>query len=453
MNSILTVSAIPLIHMAIWCANDNDFPIHSEESISSSTILILNGIVLAVMLVGIIVMLKRTLKIVPPGMAIIRVGMGGTQVSFSKILCFPHIHQSTLVDITSKVVEIEREGAIALICKDHLRVDVRCKFYVRINATAHDVLKVAQSLGSERISNHEKVTDFLEPRFAEGLKTVAYRSTLKEIVADRERFLNEVLKQIGDNLNGYTLENLTFDYLEQTPVTKLDPDNILDAEGIRKIYTQLDATLTRKIHDITYPISEQLTVWPNDTAVSITHTREVGHGSRATVSRLVLSSHAGTHMDAPSHFLEDGGHIDGLDLSALIGPCEVVETNANTVSYEVLEKLDIPKGTTRLLIKTKNGARFSRSEPFFSDYVGVNISGAKWLLEHKIKLVGIDYMSIADYADIKEVHHALLSVEMILLETLDLRQVTPGPYRLIALPLRLEKTDGSPVRAVLLPMN
>lgn len=412
-----------------------------------------SAIVFASMLISIIVILKGTLRMVPPGMAIIRIGIGGTQVSFTKILCFPHIHRSTFIDLSSKVVEIKREGAVALICRDHLRLDVRCKFFVRINATVQDVLEVAKSLGSERVSDHEHVTAFFEPRFAEGLKTVAYRFTLKEIVADHERFVDEVLKQIGVELNGYTLDSLVFEYLEQTPVTRLDPGNILDAEGIRKIHTQLNATLARDIHDITYPISEQLTVWPNDTVVSITHTREVGRGSRATVSRLVLSSHVGTHMDAPSHFLEDGGHIDDLDLAVLIGPCEVVETDADAISYDVLERLDIPEGTTRLLIKTKNGIRFSGSESFFSDYVGVTISGAKWLLEHKIRLVGIDYMSIAAYSDIKEVHHALLGVEMVLLETLDLRQVAPGPYRLIALPLRLKDTDGSPVRAVLLSME
>ncbi len=207
------------------------------------------------------------------------------------------------------------------------------------------------------------------------------------------------------------------------------------------------------ILDITYPLSDDLTVWPNDTAVSIRYTREAGNGSRATVSRLLLSSHAGTHIDAPSHFLKDGKPIDAIDLTALIGPCVVVQTDAKAITDAVLEGLDIPDATSRLLIKTHNSQRFSGDEPFFENYVGVTSSGAEWLIENKIRVVGIDYMSIASYPDILEVHHALLKHDIILLETLDLRRVDPGAYRLVALPLRLKDTDGSPARAVLLPLD
>ena len=448
----MLASAIPLTHAAIWGSSHDAFLTH-DGSIPINSFFIVFAIVIAIFAISGLIMLKKSIIIAPPGTAIIRNGLGGTQVGFSKMICVPYIHQATLIDITAKIIEINREGAGGLVCKDHLRLDVRAELRIRINATPHDVLMVAQALGSKRLSDPEQIAALFEPKFAESLKTIAYRSTLKEIVEDRERFSQDVLEQIGADLNGYVLDDITFAYLEQTPLSDMNPDNILDAEGIRKIYTELDAARSREVHDITFPISDQLTVWPDDTPVSLRHTREVGQGSRATVSRVVLSSHAGTHLDAPSHFLEDGAHVDEIDLTTLIGPCEVVQTDADAITYDVLEGLGIPEGVTRLLLKTRNSTRFSGSEPFFSDYVGVTVGGAKWLLERKIRLVGIDYMSIPAYPEIKAVHHALLSVGMVLLETLDLRRVTPGAFRLIALPLPLAETDGSPVRAVLLSMT
>jgi arylformamidase len=205
----------------------------------------------------------------------------------------------------------------------------------------------------------------------------------------------------------------------------------------------------RTIIDISFRLGETLTVWPGDTPVSVTHIQEVGETSRSTVSKLVLSSHAGTHMDAPSHFIADGRHIDAVDLSVLIGPCTVVHTDADAVTDTVLRQLSIPEGARRLLIKTQNGRRFSGTEPFFTDYVGVTTSGANWLVSHGVRLLGIDYLSAAAYDDIQAVHHILLRNEVVLLETLDLREVEPGDYHLVALPLKLKETDGSPVRAVL----
>jgi arylformamidase len=204
--------------------------------------------------------------------------------------------------------------------------------------------------------------------------------------------------------------------------------------------------------DITHYIDNEMTVWPGDTPADITPTRVVGEGSRSTVSKLVLNSHTGTHIDAPAHFIANGRCVDALSLDVLIGKCVVVQTDADSISDEVLDGMSIPLDTRRLLIKTRNSARFTGDEPFFKDYVGVTTRGAKWLVSRGIQLVGIDYMSIAAHPDIQPVHHLLLGKEIVLLESLDLSAVAPGTYRLIALPLKLKGCDGSPARAVLAPL-
>ena len=416
-------------------------------------LLIFSTIAFFIGIAGAIITLKRSVHIVPPGSAVIRSGMGGPLVSFTQIVAFPGIHQIETLDIALKTVTLNRAGSTAIICKDHLRMDIRVRFLVRINPTSQDVLKVAQSLGCRRTADNAEIVRFFEPIFGEAVKTVAYRYTLRDMIRNSEAFKEDVIQQIGLGLNGYLLDEMVIEEMSQTPVSKLDPQNILDAEGIRKITVHLNAMDSRTVHDITFPISENLTVWPNDPPVSLTHNNIYEQGSRVMVSRLVLNSHAGTHMDAPSHFLEDGKHVDALDLRTLIGPCEVVQTSAAAITEEVLSGMNIPERTTRLLIKTQNSARFGGTEPFFHDYVGLTTSGARWLLAHGVALVGIDYLTISKEGEERAVHEALLKAEVVLLETLDLRDVTPGPYRLVALPLRLKDTDGSPIRAVLLSMD
>lgn len=181
--------------------------------------------------------------------------------------------------------------------------------------------------------------------------------------------------------------------------------------------------------------------------------REAGDNSRSTVSRLTLSSHAGTHVDAPAHFLPGGGTVDQLDLDILIGPVQVAETDAPELTREVLEGLGIAEGCRRVLLKTTNSSRWTGVEPFFDDYVGVTQSGAAWLVEKGIGLAGLDYLSIASYSDILEVHQIFLRAGVVLLETLDLREVPAGFYELLCLPLKLEGLDGSPARAVLITDN
>jgi arylformamidase len=206
----------------------------------------------------------------------------------------------------------------------------------------------------------------------------------------------------------------------------------------------------KKILDITFPLSANLTVWPNDPPVRMEAIREAGKGARSTISRLEMGSHSGTHLDAPSHFIEGGGTVDALDLDILIGECLAAEVEADAITAEVIDSLNIPDDVQRVIFKTRNSQRFTETGDFFRDYVGVTTSGARRLLEMGIKLVGTDYLSAAAYSDITQVHCALLDGGVVLLEMLNLKDIRPGRYELVCLPLKLAGADGSPCRAVLI---
>ena len=148
---------------------------------------------------------------------------------------------------------------------------------------------------------------------------------------------------------------------------------------------------------------------------------------------------------------DEGASLTALDLDALIGRALVVDAGAaRDLSEEVLESLSIPPEARRILFHTSNSDIWTRGDKEFTeDYVGVTESGARWLIERGVKLVGIDYLSVAAYKDTLEVHHLLLGKGVVLLETLNLEEVEAGNYELICIPLKLEGADGAPTRAVL----
>jgi uncharacterized membrane protein YqiK len=139
------------------------------------------------------------------------------------------------MDISLKTVEIDRRGKEGLICKDNIRADIKVTFFVRVNKTREDVLKVAQSIGCVRASDQETLENLFEAKFSEALKTVGKSFDFEELYTKREEIKDKVVGTIGRDLNGYMLEDCAIDFLEQTPVDMLDKDNILDAQGIRKI--------------------------------------------------------------------------------------------------------------------------------------------------------------------------------------------------------------------------
>jgi uncharacterized membrane protein YqiK len=185
--------------------------------------------------VGFLALLIKCYQKVCQGQALIRNGMGGTRVSFSGMFVIPILHRVEYMDISVKRIEIDRRGEQGLICQDNLRADIVVAFFVRVNNTVQDVVKVAQSLGCVRASDSKALVELFDAKFSEALKTVGKQFDFAELYTNRVRFREEILHIIGTDLSGYILEDAAIDYLEQTDKSILKPDNILDAEGIKKI--------------------------------------------------------------------------------------------------------------------------------------------------------------------------------------------------------------------------
>ena len=161
-------------------------------------------------------------------------------VSFTGRLVVPVIHKAEIMDISVKTIKVERRGREGLICKDNIRADIEVNFFVRVNKTDADVVKVAQAIGVERASSAETLQELFSAKFSEALKTVGYALEFVDLYNARDEFREQIIETIGTDLNGYSLEDVAIDFLEQTPLSSLDENNILDAQGIRKI-TELTA--------------------------------------------------------------------------------------------------------------------------------------------------------------------------------------------------------------------
>jgi arylformamidase len=204
-----------------------------------------------------------------------------------------------------------------------------------------------------------------------------------------------------------------------------------------------------RIHDISVAISPGMVCWENGPRPVLERELRLEDGALSNNSRLSLDLHAGTHVDAPFHFLADGGCIDSMDLSALCGPCYVAETAAPVITAAVLEELRLP-AVPRVLFKTNNTGLYATGT-FARDYVALDPSGAEWLGQRDVLLVGIDYLSIERLAGMDgTVHRSLLSRNITVLEGIDLSGVPAGHYVLFALPIKVAGAEAAPVRAVLL---
>lgn len=238
-------------------------------------------------------------------------------------------------------------------------------------------------------------------------------------------------------------------------------------------------------YDVTVPIRHHMPGWPGDPEVEVRRTSFAEKGDTANVSTLILSSHAGTHVDPPRHFIPDGKTVDQLDPGVFLGPCYVADlSNAvepggasdrkpgdvpgrgsdgggrfSDVSAAALEKAGIPPGTRRLLVRTANCAPASdvwSDARFRQDYVGLAPDGAEWVRERGIKLLGWDYLSVETFfTDAQPVHRTLLGAGVVVLEGLDLRRLPPGSgcYALFCLPLLIQGGDGAPARVLLSPLS
>ena len=202
--------------------------------------------------------------------------------------------------------------------------------------------------------------------------------------------------------------------------------------------------------DVSVPLRSGMVRWPDNPPVEIERTLDMERGDVATVSRISMGSHTGTHMDAPLHFVRGGDGLDQMPLNATVGPARVIGIeDPVSVKREELEPHGIGSGE-RVLFKTRNSARRWWAEDFMEDFVYVSEGAALYLAELGVRTVGVDYLSVGGFLqDGVETHQALLGAEIWVIEGLNLSEVEPGEYELICLPLKVEDGDGAPARAIL----
>lgn len=202
-------------------------------------IAVLVGVALLLMLIGLLVVSKLFRK-VEQGKALIVSKTRRVDVTFTGSVVLPVLHKAEVMDISVKTIEITRAGKEGLICRDNIRADIRITFFVKVSKTVDDVIKVAQAVGTARASDRNTLQELFHAKFSEALKTVGKQMDFTDLYTKREELRYRIIEVIGVDLNGYHLEDAAIDYLEQTPLTQLDPGNVLDAQGIRKI-TELTA--------------------------------------------------------------------------------------------------------------------------------------------------------------------------------------------------------------------
>jgi arylformamidase len=202
------------------------------------------------------------------------------------------------------------------------------------------------------------------------------------------------------------------------------------------------------IHDITVPIRADMPIYAGDPDVEIERASSIADGGHANVSKLSMGVHTGTHVDAPVHFIEGAPGMESVSLEALCGPAVVVDgtsISGDSIAESDLEAIEIPEGAERVLLKTRNSELWNQKE-FTRDFLRLDGSGARFVVSRGIRTIGIDYLSVGDH----EAHRELLGAGVVPVEGLDLREIEPGEYTFVCLPLDLVGSDGAPARAILI---
>lgn len=202
--------------------------------------------------------------------------------------------------------------------------------------------------------------------------------------------------------------------------------------------------------DITYCISKNLPVWPGSLGFGSTWHMRIPDNTN-NLSSINMDCHFGTHLDAPLHFVDNGRAVHELELFKLVGDAWLVEIKGvRSITASILETANIPIDCNKLLLKTDNQEYWQNGiTTFQEDFCSIDSSGAQWIVDHNIHLIGIDYLSIQRFHDGPETHQILLNAEVVIVETLNLENVQPGNYELVCLPLNLKGLEGAPVRAIL----
>jgi arylformamidase len=204
--------------------------------------------------------------------------------------------------------------------------------------------------------------------------------------------------------------------------------------------------------DVSMPLVNGMTVWPGDPPPSFRQTAWIEKGDLCNVTRMEISVHTGTHMDAPRHFLRDGAAMETLSLDAVLGPARVIETGHPVAIQPDELPADLEHGS-RVLFKTPNSARALLDAPFAENFVFISREAARVLAAVGVRTVGVDYLSVGGFhQDLVETHEILLAAGIWIIEGLDLRRIAPGRYELACLPLKIAGSDGAPARAALRPL-
>jgi len=205
------------------------------------------------------------------------------------------------------------------------------------------------------------------------------------------------------------------------------------------------------LFDISLTIAEDLPVWPGDPKIELKKISKIEDGEEANVTHISACVHIGTHVDAPDHFMGNGQTVENLPLDLLVGSAFVVEMLVDSqVSAVDLQSASIPEGTKRLLIKTSNSQLWAEGvTEFKSDFIALEADAAAYLVNKGVEVVGVDYLSVAPFADPAPTHRILLEAGVLVIEGLNLSMIEPGEYTLMCLPLKISGSDGAPARVLL----
>jgi arylformamidase len=203
-------------------------------------------------------------------------------------------------------------------------------------------------------------------------------------------------------------------------------------------------------YDITVSLGENTHIWPSQEKISIKDLKRMDMGGTSNIKSLKITTHSGTHVDAPLHMIPGGMSVDEIPLETFIGKVQVVEIkNPHEIKEEELFN-KLLKGTERIIFKTGNTEKLKQHESFFSDYAYITQSCAKFLIDSGIKLVGIDYLSVDRFSDKNHtVHKMLLGNGVVIIENLGLGNIEEGLYNIICMPMRIKNADGAPARVTL----
>ena len=204
------------------------------------------------------------------------------------------------------------------------------------------------------------------------------------------------------------------------------------------------------MYDVTVPLDAGVPIFPGDPSFHVERVTSLADGAVCNLSKLDCGVHTGTHIDAPIHFIDGASGVEGIPLESMLGRAYVVDTTSlrSHIDATAVSSGGIPRHAERLLFKTRNSQLWS-SPTFSGDFLGITADGAEALVDRGVRLVGIDYLSIAPPHDPTPTHVTLLAAGVVIVEGLDLRAVPPGWYELACLPIRLVGSDGAPARVVL----